>query len=67
MGEHSVKYDFNYEICVELFLGFIVMLVLKKLDRINNSLTQLTIDTKIHKTNGCAEPEDAYPVPSLQI
>ena len=43
------------------------MLVLKKLDKINNNLTQLTIDTKIHETNGCAEPEDAYPVPSLQI
>ena len=56
-----MKFVFN------LFLGFIEMLVLKKVDKINNSLTQLTIDTKMHETNVHVEPEDAYPVPSLQI
>ena len=50
-----------------LFLGFIEMLVHKKLDKIDNSLNQTAIDTKIKETNRCAEPEDAYPVPSLQI
>ena len=50
-----------------LFLCFIEMLVLKKLDKIDNRLTQLTIDTKIYEINGFAEPEDAYPVPLLQI
>ena len=40
-----------------LFLSFIEMSLHKKQDKIDNSLTQMAIDTKINETNECTEYE----------